>query len=342
MPDEASWIDQILKRPRTKDEMMKENARLLSELERAYSSMEVILQESSRETRMAYQDLEEKYRALEKLYRELSEKENLLIHLEKLSSIGRFVTELIHELRNPLSVILLQTQLAAMNEIPEDLEERVQVITGQVKRMTDLLGRFRSMVYGDEEDFRVFDLNPNLAECLELMELIKPKDLRIERTLYDRPLPVKGDPYQISQVFLNLAKNSFEAMKEQGDRLWVESLETSSEEVIRFTRENRPRLCQKEDRWQEILDATARFGVVRFVDQGTGIAGDRLEEIFQPFFSTKKKGSGSGLGLSICSDIAVRHDANLTVQSEPGKGATFQFIIPLQTEGSPPVSQARG
>ena len=95
-----------------------ENRILLAELEEAYKNMEAILVQAEREKEITYRELEHKYTALQNAYTELSQKENMLIHMEKLSSIGQFITEIVHELKNPLTVIAAATDISLLNELP--------------------------------------------------------------------------------------------------------------------------------------------------------------------------------------------------------------------------------
>ena len=327
---ESSEID-IIKVPQTYEELSLENNRLLIELELAYTHMEHILEESDQERQITYRELERKLKLLEKLYDELSKKENMLIHMEKLSSIGTFIAEIVHELRNPLNAINIQVQLALMNDIPIDVQERFKIIDDNTKKMSNLLQRFRTMAYKVKEDFELFDLNKNVAECLESIEIIKPKSLSIEMELCDQQLLVNGDPYQINQIFFNLAKNAFDAMTDRGKRLRIKT-EKVSPDFFNDSEQNNYISCQEKNEWGKIIKKTISFALVEFIDQGVGMPEKIMNHIFQPFFTTKEHSKGTGLGLSICSDIALRHGGNLMVKSGVNKGATFQFILPIKIE----------
>lgn len=313
------------------DNLVQENQMLLNELEVAYRSMERILEQSAREKEIAYSELEEKFVALERLYRELSTKENLLIHLEKLSSIGQFIAEIIHELQSPLTAISAHAELAMMLEPTEAIRKELEEISRQVMRMSGYLRRFRAMAYKGQESFRVFDLNETVVDAIAMMDIIKPNDMEIETKYAREPLLVKGDPYQISQIFLNLAKNAFDAMASQGTRLQV-TVDRISASGIRETDRVGEVGCQPQGVWEQILEARPEFALVEFRDQGPGIPPQILQDVFEAFFTTKGRGKGTGLGLSISSDIAKRHGGNLTVKSTLGEGTTFQLLIPLASE----------
>jgi len=319
----------------TAEELQAENKLLLDELATAYQNMEMILLQASREKEIAYKELESKYHLLQNTYAELSKKENLLIHLEKLSSIGQFITEIIHELNNPLTIISAVSQLIMMQEIPENLQKPLEKIPQQVKRMMNYLNRFKAMAYKSKEQFQYFDINANLLDFLETIEIIKPKNIKITRNISSKPLPVHGDPYQINQIYLNLAKNAFDAMSEKGSCLEISSREITSGSLIEEDHFGR-NYCQNAKDWEEILNTSNRFAMVEFRDDAMGIPSELLADIFTPFFTTKERGKGTGLGLSIVTDIANRHNANLAVRSDPGEGTVFKLLIPLAEVTDPP------
>jgi len=309
-------------------DLKKENIDLLSELETAYQNMEIILEQSNREKEIVYHELQQKFDSLKMLYDELSDKENMLIHLEKLSSIGQFISELVHELSNPLTAISGHADILMIKNPPEEIYESIHQISENAKRMSGLLSRFRAMAYKSKEDFHLFDMNQNLKECLMTIDVIKPRNMEIEINLCQKPLLVKGDPYQANQIFLNLAKNAFDAMLGKDGRLKISS-NNVSKEWIRSNEEIGENYCQAKKEWNKILEISSRFAFIEFEDQGAGIPKELMSDIFNAFFTTKERGKGTGLGLSICSDIIKRHNGNLIVKSELGFGTTFQILIPL-------------
>ena len=309
-------------------ELEEENRFLLMELEKAYKNLETVLQQSKHEQDIAYEELDNKYEALENLYEQLSNKENMLVHLEKLSSIGQFITEIIHELNNPLNVINGVTDILLYGEISDATKENLEKISSQVDRMTNYLNRFKVMAYKGEQDFVYFDLNENVKNFIDTIDIIKPKSINIKSNLSDDTLKVWGDPYQTTQIFLNLAKNAFDALKENGQELEIITKRVNSDWVNKKNL-NGEFSCQGKKEWQSIIDNSKSFALVEIKDDGTGIPNDFLPNIFDAFFTSKERGKGTGLGLSIATDISKRHNSNLTVKSELGVGTTFSFIMPL-------------
>lgn len=313
--------------------LTEENHRLLSELEVAYKNMELILEQSAREKEIAYQELQEKFDALESLYRELSKKENLLIHLEKLSSIGQFIAEIIHELQSPLTAISAHAELALMLEPVDDVRREIGEISEQVMRMSGYLHRFKAMAYKSSESFDLFDLGETLADGVTTIDIIKPAEIKVEVRFPETVLTVNGDPYQVGQIFLNLAKNAFDAMHVHGSCLRIQARQVSSS-WIRQSDEVGAVHCSGDAAWAQILDRHDSFALIEFIDDGPGIHPDCLDDVFQAFYTTKDRGKGTGLGLSISSDIAKRHEGDIALKSVLGEGTTFQLLLPLVADDS--------
>ena len=308
--------------------LVEENKLLLSELEEAYKNMELILEQSSREKELAYDALQQKFQTLEDLYAEMTNKENLLIHLEKLSSIGQFIAEIVHELNNPLTVISMQADVAMMMTESEPLKKQISKIRPQVDRMINLLDRFRKMAYKSEEEFCLFNLNESLRDCLNTIKIIKPKKIEMISDFCENDLIITGDPYQINQIFLNLAKNAFDAMIDKGKRIEIKTQKVSSKWLL-SKNINEQIYCQDGEVWNGLLKDTEHFALAEFSDDGHGIGANLLKDVFKAFFTTKDRNKGTGLGLSISSDIVVRHHGNLAVQSKVGEGTTFQLLLPI-------------
>jgi len=318
-----------------------ENGQLLEELKTAYETMEKVLEQSDRETKIAYQELEEKYTFLQELYEQLSQKENMLIHLEKLSSIGQFVSEIIHELRNPLTVISGTAGLLLMEDLNTQVREKLSRIPEQVTKMSNLLGQFKSMAYKGKENFIHFDINDNLRDFIKTVELIKPKNIKLEAEVALQKIIVYGDPYQLTQIYLNLAKNAFDAMEKKGGYFRIKSSQIDPK-AVEETDNNGSIACQDQKSWADICADFDDFVLVEFSDSGTGIPKNILDKVFSDFFTTKERGKGTGLGLTIASDIAQRHRANLAVKSLIDIGTTFQLTIPLsrkKVENRTPINQ---
>ena len=304
-----------------------ENRILLAELEEAYKNMEIILVQTEREKEITYRELEQKYHTLQNTYTELYRKENMLIHMEKLSSIGQFITEIVHELKNPLTVIGAAADIALLKDLADDTRNILNKIPEQVNRMQALLGRFKAMAYKEKEKFEPVDINQTLSDFIETLDLITPKSIDVSYELSDDKMIVKGDIYQLTQIYLNLAKNAFDLLDGMSDAtLTIKTRMLSRAEA----RKNQsPYCCQKSDVWKNILRAFEKFALIEFADNGPGIPEENMHFLFDTFFTTKERGKGTGLGLAISQDIAIKHNANIVFTSKIGKGTTVHIYVPI-------------
>ena len=169
----------------TVEDLEQENIKLLEELEVSYQNLELVVEQASKEKEIAYRELQDNFEALQRSYEEISNKENLLVHLEKLSSIGQFITEIIHELKNPLTIISAHAEMALMMDPPAELQEQLRQISKQVMRLSGYLNRFRSMAYKSQEDFVLFDVNKNLIESMSTIEMIIPKGIKLQKEIFE-------------------------------------------------------------------------------------------------------------------------------------------------------------
>jgi two-component system NtrC family sensor kinase len=169
-------------------------------------------------------------------------------------------------------------------------------------RIRDIVQNLKSFARVDESEIKEADLN----ECLESTIKMAWNELKYKCTVHrkfsDIP-PLRCNPGQLNQVFINLLVNAAHAIPEKGD-VTVETL--SDDKGI----------------------------TVRIADTGAGIPADKLSKIFEPFFTTKKQGVGTGLGLSISYGIVEKHGGTLQVDSEVGRGTVFTIFLPFPPAGA--------
>jgi PAS domain S-box-containing protein len=226
-----------------------------------------------------------------------------LIHSEKLAAMGRMLASVAHELNNPLQTIKNCLYLV-QQEVPANpsIENYVGMATSETSRLVNLVAQLRELYRQPAES----KMHPHdLGEILrEVNTLLKPqlKTGNVQWRQLDFPgdRTVSCDKERIQQVFINLTSNAIEAMQPSGGILTV-SLRTS---------EN-PR----------------RLGVV-FRDSGPGIPPELIDNIFDPFVTTKS--TGLGLGLSICYEIAQKHGGTISVENPAGGGAEFMLWLPRE------------
>ena len=241
--------------------------------------------------------------------------EQQLFESEKLAAIGRLAAAVAHEINNPMEAIKNALYLVVTSTPETDPNRRFLEIAS---RETDrVAGIVRQMLgfYSRATDRVPTDLNQLLEEALELLEReLSRQRIRVRRDL-DEKLPlVLATAGQLKQVFLNLFLNASEAMP-QGGELWVS------------TRLAGPREA-------EML--IGHHVLVQVRDNGQGIARDHMRHLFEPFFSTKRGGRGTGLGLWVSQSIVQQQGGQIQVVSRIGQGTTFSVLLPLQVEEPAP------
>jgi two-component system sensor kinase FixL len=218
-----------------------------------------------------------------------------------------------HELNQPLTAILSNAQAAQrfMAHDDVDLDEVRDILTDivdQDKRAGEVIRRLRLLLKKGEVQQHPLDVNDIVREVVKLIRSDLVNQGVAMRSELAPALPaVKGDRVQLQQVLLNLLMNACDAMSGNA---------TADRRMVVRT---------------ELADgAGVRFSVS---DCGTGVDPEKLEQVFDPFFSTKDH--GLGLGLSVCRTIISAHDGKLWAVNNPDGGATFCFTLPVNTETTP-------
>ncbi len=223
-----------------------------------------------------------------------------MIQAAKLAAIGELAAGIAHEIKNPLSILLLHLDLA---QAGKPLPNWMEMFSAQVKRLSDITLRLMNFARSASEDVTLDPLS--VTRVIEDAVAIVRHEFRggqIEIDLeFAEPLPpVRGNANYLQQVFLNLLINARDAMTEGG----------------RIT----------------IAASPAAPGVrITFGDTGPGIPAAIREKIFKPFFTTKGE-KGTGLGLAICSKIIAQHGGTISVRSESGTGTMFTITLPVWKE----------
>ena len=261
---------------------------------------------------------------LQRSYEELKRTQQQLIHAEKMATLGELTAGVAHEIKNPLNFV---NNFTSMNkELVEELEEYAngnddilevaELLKGNTAKILEHGTRADSIVQGMLMHSRETkgvrqqaDINDLVKEAVALAEHGSPtgKGADVTLNLSDATGSAEVLPAEISRVILNLVGNSSYAVKKHADDTGIEPEITVSTERV---------------------DNTVRIVVA---DNGPGIAPDVREKIFQPFFTTKPTGDGTGLGLSLSWDIIVNgHNGTIEVESEEGKGARFIVELPAE------------
>ncbi|MFH1980734.1 MAG: ATP-binding protein [Pseudomonadota bacterium] len=261
---------------------------------------------------VAFEDISEAKKA--QVERERLEAELRQSH--KMEAIGTLAGGIAHDFNNILSIILGNTELA-MEDVPAASPARgsMDEIYSACIRAKDIVRQLLSFSRKSEEPRRAVHLIPIAAEALRLMRASLPTSIAIEQIVApDLDDVVLADPVQIHQIIFNLSTNAAHAMAEHGGVLKigldaVRPADLPDSKASELTAERYLRLAVS--------------------DTGTGIPADYIERVFDPYFTTKEVGKGTGMGLAVVLGIARRHGGAVWVDSVDGRGSTFEVLLPL-------------
>jgi len=241
-------------------------------------------------------DLTERRRAAEALH----ETERRARAAEELASIGTLTAGLAHEVGGPMNVILGYAQMIEDSTSEETVRDRARIIREQVSRISKIIETLLAFARPRQVLKSPVQLQSSLEEVLSfLSEEFRKREVTVEPRF--EPVPaIRGDGAKLQQLFLNLFLNAVDAMPE-GGKLRV-SLESRHPDEVE----------------------------VRVADTGTGIPAEALAKIFEPFFTSKPRGKGSGLGLAVAKGIVSDHEGRIDVASELGKGTEFLVSFPIE------------
>ena len=222
--------------------------------------------------------------------------EERLVQSERLATIGRFASQIAHEIRNPLSSISLNVELLE-DEVKESNEEArglIRSVLKELDRLNDIVSEYLQFSRFPKSQLKRGHADRIVLEFAETFKV--PANVKVELKLMGSSPEVWFDDRLLRQVLENLARNGTEAIEGEGT-LRIET------------------------------DVVERFFIVRVKDTGRGIAPENLARLFEPFFTTKAH--GTGLGLATSQQIIFEHNGHLVVESQAGKGSTFSILLPI-------------
>jgi signal transduction histidine kinase len=238
---------------------------------------------------------------LEERTEELQQTHAQLRHAEKLAAIGRLSASIAHEFNNPLQGVMnILKGVARRSAQGQEDEQMLTMALNECVRMRDLIRNLQDFHRPTSGKRTAVDIHTTLESILALSNKeLKNRKISVVKKFADELPKISGVADQLKQVFLNLLSNAADACRSGG----TITLQTKQE------------------------DGNIRITVQ---DTGTGIAPEDQEHIFEPFFSTKPEVKGTGLGLPVSYGIVKDHGGTIIFASEPGKGATFSVILPIQ------------
>ncbi|XXJ19313.1 ATP-binding protein [Desulfovibrio caledoniensis] len=255
----------------------------------------------------------------------LHEKDLQLQRAQRMEALGTLAGGIAHDFNNLLGVIIANGEMIEMfhlEEAGQSLESKTRAILAAAYRGRDLVSQILSFTSRGNEEAQSITISPIVKETVRFLKSSLPASIDIQYRIGQPEPPVLADPTQVHQVLMNLCTNGAHAMDQNEGTLLID---------LRFEKSARhPE--------QEGPDGK-RFLVLAVQDTGKGIPPDRLERIFDPFYTTKPLGQGTGLGLSVVQGIVKGWGGFVRVESTPGKGTSFHIYIPAAREV--PIAQPR-
>jgi len=271
-------------------------------------STEEVNLDLERAVQMRTADLARKNRELAETLDQLKRAQAQIVRSEKLASIGQLVAGIAHEINNPVNAIVntvgpLEEAVGSIHNDPDaakEVVEMVKVVQRGAQRTKAIVSALHNYSRTDDESVVDFDIDRSIDDSLELLRYLLKQNVTVVKK-YNNPGRVRGHAGQINQVFMNLLTNAAQALSGR-DNATI-TIETRGD--------------------QNTVE-------VKISDNGPGIPPEILPRIWDPFFTTKDVGEGSGLGLSIVHELVDSHGGKIDCETKVGDGTTFTVKLPRQ------------
>jgi len=262
------------------------------------------------------------------IYEDITDKRKLeqqLQQAQKFEAIGTLAGGVAHDFNNLLMGIQGRASLVGMDlNASHPHREHISAIEEYVRSATDLTKQLLGFARGGKYEVKPTDLNELLVNNANMFGRTR-KQIQIQIKTQEAPLVVEADRRQIEQVLLNMFVNAWQAMPD-GGALYLETRTVALDEDGSRPHQVDPGV----------------YAMISVTDTGIGMSDATRQRIFDPFFSTKAKGRGTGLGLASAYGIIKNHHGMITVYSEPGQGATFNVYLPLSDREVKPEAPMEG
>lgn len=285
--------------------------------------------------------LAENIRSLEETNRQLVAARAELIHAEKMASAGRLAAGIAHEIGNPLGAILGYVDVAKNRE-PGG--EWIEGVKGEAKRIDRIVRGLLDYARPKAAAVKLVAVNDVVRQTLALVETQgRLKDVSLDTDLADDVPDVMADRFQLEQVLVNLLLNATDSIAEAGAQgvIAVKTLRALHRSPARPPRPRRKddpegvdyshlrRLQEPPEAFQPSpLEEGALVACIEVADNGVGLQPDAAERIFDPFYTTKAPGEGTGLGLAVSARLIAGMQGQIRVKANPGGGAVFSISLP--------------
>jgi PAS domain S-box-containing protein len=241
---------------------------------------------------------------------------------QKLEAVGTLVGGVAHDFKNILSIILGNIHLA-LDDVPKSHPARFSLdeINTASLRAEDIVRQLLSFSRKSEVKKEPLKIHSIVEESIRLLRASIPTTIKIQTDIQGDAASINADPTQIHQVLINLCTNAAHAMEEKGGVLSLGVMERNMGN-------------ETNDPYPDLIPG--RYVQLTVCDNGTGIDPKNMDRIFDPYFTTKEPGKGTGMGLAVVHGIVKNHDGVISIDSEPGKGTSVKILFPAIKEESVP------
>ncbi len=241
-----------------------------------------------------------------------------LLQSQKLESIGTLAAGISHDFNNILGILFgnIELSLEQINS-PEKISKNLEEMKIASKKAQEIVKQLLSFSRNSSLEKKPLYLNSIIKESIKLLRSSIPKSIEFIVNLNEKEKAISANPTQMHQILLNLATNSMHAMEENGGVLKIETSEVylDKEEIQHYYGLN-----------------NGYYLMLTVSDTGYGIPKEIKDKIFDPYFTTKPLGKGTGMGLSVVNGIVKSHNGIITVYSEINKGTVFKVLLPIIEE----------
>jgi nitrogen-specific signal transduction histidine kinase len=245
--------------------------------------------------------------------------EQQLLQAQKMEAIGTLAGGIAHDFNNILGVIIGYSELLKdeiMSSGSDSAKKNIDYIFSASHRATELVKQILTFSRRREPEFVKISLNKIINEATKLLRSTLPSTIELSVDLSPTDLTIKAGATQILQVLMNIATNAAYAMRQQGGRITLKTKRVDITEMQKNVPDSKP----------------GTYAYISVSDTGTGMKKEVLTHIFEPYFTTKKSGEGTGMGLAVVHGIVTSLGGWIEVYSEVGVGTTFHLYLPLISE----------
>ena len=263
-------------------------------------------------------------------HRDITEKKQLqeqLLQSQKMESVGTLAGGIAHDFRNILTAILGHADLLSESEnLTDKARQSLRIIENSTRKAGQIISKLLSFSRRDVPEMTPLNLNDVIGDSVELCTTIgRKKNVEIKASANNTIPCINADSNQLEQVLMNLFVNAMDAMPNGGTIIVTTEYLNLEERAAKLM--------------HPLLQA-GKFVLLKVSDTGTGIPDEIKDKIFNPFFTTKEAGKGTGLGLAMVYGIVKEHKGVIGVKSKAGKGTTFEIFLPTAEVVFPKASAA--